>query len=138
MVALLWALLSSACRGQKLIVQARCGCVEAAHRPPSVCSVHIDFGFCLRLPWPEQLGVRLSVGLGPLSYGPHHPTATLVLGSIPQSHQVCLEGSEGSDLETEVPFPSPFLQLFPLSLLHSSPSCSLSPSLSCQTHLGSL
>lgn len=61
MVALLWALLSSACRGQKLIVQARCGCVGAAHRPPPVCSVHIDFGFCLWLPWSGQLGFRLSL-----------------------------------------------------------------------------
>lgn len=41
-------------------MRARYGVPEQpAHRPPSVRSVHIDFGFCLWLPWPGQLGVRL-------------------------------------------------------------------------------
>lgn len=37
------------------------------------------------------------------------PIARLALGSIAQSPLISLGGSEGSDLETEVPFPSPFL-----------------------------
>lgn len=38
-------------------------CVWAAHRPPSVCRVRIDLGFCLCPSWPGQLGCpAVSVG----------------------------------------------------------------------------
>lgn len=41
-------------------------CVWAAHRPPSVCRVRIDLGFCLCPSWPGQLGCpAVSVGLSP-------------------------------------------------------------------------
>lgn len=40
---------------------------------------------------------------------PGTPTARLARGFTPQSHLISLGGSEASYLETEVPFPSPFL-----------------------------
>lgn len=70
-----------------LILASACGC-------PGLASWVYD---CLWGPEPTVpivLGIRI---------------ARLTLGSIAQSPLISLGGSEGSDLETEVPFPSPFL-----------------------------
>lgn len=94
MVALLWVLLSSPCHGQKLIVQARCGCVGAAHRPPSVqCTLILAsacgcpglaswvFG-CLRGP-EATVPIVLSTPLPDLPRGPY-PRATWYLWEAPR------------------------------------------------------
>lgn len=64
-------------------------CVWAAHRPPSVCRVRIDLGFCLCPSWPGQLGCpAVSAGLSPppplppqssLPWVPHLPCHPLSL-----------------------------------------------------------
>lgn len=89
-------------------------CVWAAHRPPSVCRVHIDLGFCLCPSWPGQLGCpAVSVGLSPPP--PLPPPSSLPWVPHLPCHPLSLRGSESSDLETEAP-PSFSLFLSSLSL----------------------